>query len=188
MVTTTEKNKLEFLPGATKKQELVRRAWLTTNKTEAAKEYPANPADVASVDSLIKATYDVISGPAGPRNWDRFYSLFLPEAKMGASVQRPAGSPVFRSFSPAEYQKNNAPYFLQSGFYEEELGRETKAFGNLVHVQSAYQYRLAPGGKIEQRGINYFTLIKADDRWWISELVWQDETSDTPLPAAMIKQ
>jgi predicted metalloprotease with PDZ domain len=188
MVTVTEKNKLEFMPSPTKKQELVRRAWLTTNKAEAAKGYPANPSDVASIDGLIKATYDVISGPAGPRNWDRFYSLFLPEAKMGASAKRPNGSTIFRSFTPAEYQKNNAPYFTQSGFYEQELGREAKEFGNLAHVQSAYQYRFTPDGKVEQRGINYFTLVKADDRWWIAELVWQDESNETPLPAAMIKR
>jgi len=26
--------------------------------------------------------YDVISGPAGPRNWDRFRSLFVPGARL----------------------------------------------------------------------------------------------------------
>ncbi|HUQ82696.1 MAG TPA: hypothetical protein VM076_16215, partial [Gemmatimonadaceae bacterium] len=37
---------------------------------------PANPADVKSIDAILTALYDVISGPAGqPRNWDRFRSL-----------------------------------------------------------------------------------------------------------------
>lgn len=165
MVTTTERNKLELMPSPTKKQETVRRAWLTTNQqASAAKEYPANPADVASVDAILKATYDVISGPAGPRNWDRFQSLFLPAAKMGAALTRPDGSVVFRSFSPAEYQRNNGPMFTQSGFFEEELGRQMTQFGNLAHVQSAYQYRLAQGGKVEKRGVNFITLVKAENR------------------------
>ena len=162
-------------------------AWLTTNKPEAAKEFTATAADVSSVEAIIQAVYDVISGPAGDRDWNRFHSLFRPDAKMGASVQRVNGTTVFRTFSPADYQKNNAPHFQQRGFYEEELGREVKQFGNLAHVQSAYQYRLAPGAKVEKRGVNYFTLVKADGRWWITQLIWQEENKDNPIPADLLK-
>ena len=43
-------------------------------------------ADVASVDAIITALYDVISGPAGgKRDWDRFRSLFIPEARLISS-------------------------------------------------------------------------------------------------------
>ncbi len=42
-----------------------------------------NPADVASVDAIVAALYDVISGPAGQaRDWDRFRSLFHPSARL----------------------------------------------------------------------------------------------------------
>jgi hypothetical protein len=42
---------------------------------------PADPADVASIDAIITAAYDVISGPAGQkRDWDRERSLFIPGA------------------------------------------------------------------------------------------------------------
>jgi predicted metalloprotease with PDZ domain len=188
MITTTEQNKLELLPAASKKQDLVRRAWLTTQKVEPLKDYPASPADLATLDGIMKALYDVISGPAGPRNWDRFLSLYLPTTKMGVVIQRPDGKAVFRSFTPAEYQKANGPFFLKEGFFEEELGREVKQFGNLAHVQSAYQYRHTQGGKVEKRGINYITLVRAEDRWWISEIVWQEEGKDNPIPAGMIRQ
>ena len=37
----------------------------------------AHPQDVASVDAIIAALYDVISGDSGVvRDWDRFRSLF----------------------------------------------------------------------------------------------------------------
>ena len=37
----------------------------------------ANPADVASIDGIITAAYDSISGPAGEkRNWERERSLY----------------------------------------------------------------------------------------------------------------
>ena len=39
----------------------------------------AQASDVGSVDGIVKAVYDVISGPAGDqRDWDRFRGLFHP--------------------------------------------------------------------------------------------------------------
>src|SRR3979490_2964070 len=44
---------------------------------------PANPADVASIDAIIAAAYDGISGPAGKkRDWDRERSLYFPGARL----------------------------------------------------------------------------------------------------------
>ena len=43
----------------------------------------ADPADVSSVDAIIAAIYDVVSGPAGEeRGWNRFRSLFDSEARL----------------------------------------------------------------------------------------------------------
>ena len=50
----------------------------------------ANPADVASVDAIIAALYDVISGPAGQaRDWTRFRSLFVPGARLIPTIHPP---------------------------------------------------------------------------------------------------
>jgi predicted metalloprotease with PDZ domain len=187
-VTTVELNKLNPVINPTPAQQLVQKAWLTPSKgADLAVTPPAIPADVASIESLIKATYDVISGPAGPRDWNRFQSLFLPQAQMGAIVVTPQGQKAFHSITPQSYQRSNAPFFQQSGFYEEELQRQVLQFGNVATVQSSYQFRFAPSGKVEQRGVNYFTLVKSDNRWWIANLMWQDEEKDLPLPAALQK-
>ena len=37
---------------------------------------PASAADGDSVETVVRAVYDSISGPAGPRDWARFRSLF----------------------------------------------------------------------------------------------------------------
>jgi predicted metalloprotease with PDZ domain len=188
-VTVTDINKLNPMPDATAKQRLVQKAWLTAAKNGEVKETPpADPSDVASIDAIITATYGVISGPAGPRNWSRFHSLFLPEAQMGSIAMTPAGQANFRSSTPQNYQKANAPFFLKNGFYEEELKRDVMQFGNVATVQSSYQFRFTPDGKVEQRGVNYFTLVRSNGRWWISNLVWQDEEKDLPLPAGLQKK
>src|SRR5437868_3729856 len=40
----------------------------------------AKPEDVDTIDHVMAATYDVISGPAGERDWNRFRSLFYKDA------------------------------------------------------------------------------------------------------------
>jgi len=45
--------------------------------------FPARRSDVESIDSIIAAAYDVISGAAGKgRDWDRERSLFIPGAHL----------------------------------------------------------------------------------------------------------
>lgn len=80
-VEKTRKHVLRFIPNPTASQLKVRNAWLNDH---AAAAPAANIADVAEIDGIIKALYDVISGPAGPRDWNRFRSLYHPEAYMAA--------------------------------------------------------------------------------------------------------
>ena len=55
----------------------------------------ADPADVESIDAIIAALYDVISGPIGEkRDWDRFRSLFVPDARLIPTGQGQGDGPV----------------------------------------------------------------------------------------------
>ncbi len=181
-VTEVELNKLAPMANPTPQQQLVQKSWLTAPQTAMAVTPTANPADVASIDAIVKSMYDVISGPAGPRNWDRFYSLFLPDAKMGAVTGQ-----GFRTFTPVQYQKMNGPHFMEQGFYEEELKRNVLEYGNVATVQTSYHFRFEPNGQVQQRGVNYITLVKSNGRWWIANISWQPETKEFPLPASLEK-
>jgi hypothetical protein len=53
----------------------------------------ANPSDVASIDAIVTAAYDVISGPSGKkRDWDRERSLFYPGARLMPLPSKPEGT------------------------------------------------------------------------------------------------
>ncbi|RYY89078.1 MAG: peptidase M61 [Chitinophagaceae bacterium] len=175
--------RLTFSQNASAQQRLVRQTWLQATP-ETRTPPAAKTADVESIDAIIKTTYDVISGPAGMRDWNRFYSLFWPEAKMGAA----SANGRFQDFSPQQYVRGNSPLFERQGFYEEELGRQVQQFGNVATVASAYQYRFTPGGKVEQRGVNYLTLVKSNGRWWIANISWQDEEGGLVIPAELLKK
>ena len=83
----------------------------------------ANPADVASLDSIIAAVYDVISGPAGKkRDWDRMRSLFIPGARLIPTGPRPGGAYGSRVLTLDEYIERSSGFFEKEGFYEREAG------------------------------------------------------------------
>ena len=149
----------------------------------------ANPADVASVDSIIAAVYDVISGPAGKkRDWDRMKSLFIPGARLIPTGARQTGGYASRVLTVDEYISRASGFFETEGFYEREASRKSEEFGQIVHVFSTYESRHAPGdAKPFQRGINSIQLMNDGSRWWVVTIFWQGEDEKHPLPEKYLK-
>jgi hypothetical protein len=149
----------------------------------------ALPADVGSVDGVIAALYDVISGPAGkPRDWNRLRSLFAPQGKLVAVGLRPDGSSPATVMTVDDYIARVTKPFNDAGFYETELARGSDSFGRIVHVFSTYESRHAPSdAKPFQRGINSIQLYNDGKRWWIVNLLWHAEGDKSPLPERYLK-
>lgn len=135
--------------------------------------------DTSSVDRIVNAMYNVISGPAGQRDWARFKNLFSAGADMGAIFKNKEGVVVYKSFSPDDYIKNNDPYFLKNAFEEKEIYRTTNTYGQLVNVFTTYEFI---SGEAKERGINSLQLVFSKGRWWIASLIWLEETPENALP------
>ena len=150
----------------------------------------ARPADVASVDAILAALYDVISGPAGQkRDWDRFRSLFRPGARLMPTGRRPDGSYGQRTLTPEEYVANVGPRLEETGFFEREIGRSTERYGNIVHAFSAYDSkRTLADAQPFARGINSIQLWNDGSRWYVLTIFWEPERPDNPIPARYIRQ
>lgn len=145
----------------------------------------ADPADVASIDALMTALYDVISGPAGqPRDWDRMASLFHPtQGRLTAVGPRADGGVGALAMSPAEYRARAAPLFERQGFVEAELARVEERFGPMAHVFSTYETRESADSDVLQRGINSLQLLFDGERWSILSIAWSAESPAQPIPA-----
>lgn len=144
----------------------------------------ADPADVESIDAILGALYDVISGPAGQaRDWDRFRSLFVDGAKLSPTGQ-PAGSPTVRTrfMSVEDYVTGSGAFVEERGFFESEIGRVTEKFGAIAHAFSTYQSQWTPDGEVFQRGINSIQLIWDNERWWIMSILWWGVGPDEEIP------
>lgn len=150
----------------------------------AAPAFAPRPGDVGSVDSIVAAVYDVISGPAGPRDWNRFRSLFAPGARIVFSATRQDGTSVQRAATPEDYMNTNGPTFMRIDFRERELARRTERFGSVVHVWSTFAYDTSDPARVPSEvGINSIQLVFAEGRWWVVNLLTAAERPWNPLPA-----
>jgi hypothetical protein len=174
-VDKTRKHVLRFILNPTASQLRIRNAWLNNHASEVP---AADPADVSEIDQVIKALYGVISGPAGPRDWKRFRSLFHTDAFMAAFTPKRE----LRKFSPAQYVQNNGPFFMQNSFNEKEIGRKVNQFGNVAQVFTSYEFEAGTTPPLRKRGINSIELIKEKGRWFIMSITWDEETKDQPIP------
>jgi hypothetical protein len=153
-----------------------------------------DPADVESIDAIVTAAYDGISGPAGKkRDWDRERSLYFPGARLIPTARPVAGDPPSPGFGAAgegQVTSENKiapqildiegfiarvePFFEENGFYEKEIARRTEQFGNIAHVWSIYESRHNEDDPEPfMRGINSIQLFNDGKRWWIVNIYWQ---------------
>ena len=144
------------------------------------------PADVATLDGLVAAYYDVISGPAGqPRQWSRDRTLYIPEIRFVSMSIGKDGQPVAHKMSHQEFVDASNAEVLK-GFYEKEIHRDTQRFGNIAHVFSTYESRIKADGPVIARGINSIEAFWDGKRWWIANAIWDEERKDNPLPATYL--
>ena len=135
-----------------------------------------------NVDHVIEDLYDVISGPAGERDWDRMRNLFNPDAIMGSLRLNKDKVLGYSSFTVEEYIEGSGSYFLKNGFFESEIKRSTQTYGELIHLFSAYESRHTAAGAVFARGINSVQLVFEKQRWWIVSIQWNSERKDLPIP------
>lgn len=146
-----------------------------------------NLSDVESIDAIIAAAYDVISGPVGKsRDWERERSLFYRGARLIPTATVAGRNDVELApqiLDVEEYIARVEPLFEKTGFYEAEVARRVEQFGSIAHVWSTYESRHDPNDREPfMRGINSIQLFHDGNRWWILSIYWQHESPSQPLP------
>ena len=141
-----------------------------------------NP-DAVSIDTIITAMYESISGPKGtPGQWERDRALHHPKALLVPVKQAPGG-PAAGVFDFDGFVASRGSFLAESDFYEVEIARKEFRFGAIAHVLSAYEARTAPApaGKVLRRGVNSIQLMHDGERWWILSTVWDNEREGVAL-------
>lgn len=144
--------------------------------------------DVESPEAIVQAAYAAIARePGQPFDWERFRSLFLPEARLIPNTEQRQGNfdvltvdgfiEWIDGATPAPGSDNDR------GFQEEQVSAEIVRYGDVAHVFSTYQKHFWGSDQILGRGINTFQLVQNGGRWWIAGIAWDEENGAGPIPA-----
>jgi hypothetical protein len=144
----------------------------------------ARPEDVSTLDGIVKAYYDVISGPAGrPRQWDRDLTLYIPNVRFVILRAGASGKTTAQSMTHQEFVDTSDPSLAGKSFYEHEVHRITHRAGNVAHILSTSEHTSSPGGPAEGRSVDSLDLFWDGARWWITSVtIWEIDSPAHPLP------
>jgi hypothetical protein len=144
--------------------------------------------DVTSPEALVRATYDAISrAPGAPFQWERFRSLFLPEARLIPNTEQTSGRFTVHTVESFitwidDGWKRVIGTAQDRGFAESHVAGVTEQFGDVAHVFSTYEKHLWNDKNVLGRGINSIQLVRKDGRWWISSIAWDEEPAAGQVP------
>jgi len=155
----------------------------STTTLSLAQDRTANPDDVVTIDGLIDAYYESVSGHPGKRDAERMQSLFIKGGNMG--INRTGDEPVHQFVE--ELLLTDRFLTISNDFFERELSRDTQQFGDMANVISTYGISDAiENTNYSARGVMVFQLIRHNDRWWIVSTMFQRESPEFPLTADLL--
>jgi hypothetical protein len=134
--------------------------------------------DVSTLDGILHALYDVLSGPAKQRrDWERYRTLFIDGARLLVVVAVPGEKPHVRQLTLDDYIRRVEPIFAVEDFWERETTRQSETVGRVAHVLSRYESLRDPNGPAFEHGANSMQLFYDDSRWWVVSIMWNTSRS-----------
>ena len=131
----------------------------------------------------MTAFYNTISGDGGEQDWARAARLFHPDGRM-VRTRIEQGQPRAWVFSHDAYVESTRALLAGQSFYEIETAREVVQFGQIAQVFSTYEARSTPtSAELIFRGVNMAHLWHDGERWWIMNVIWDNEREGVTLPA-----
>lgn len=141
------------------------------------------PADTATIDGVMTAYYESVSGHPGKRDIARILNLYAPNAKLNVRV--PDGTPIHGRVEDVVMTEGFQN--ITTEFFEREISRDEQRFGDLANVISTYGISDAwENENYTARGVTLFQMYYADNRWWILASVYQRESDKYPLPGNLL--
>ena len=146
--------------------------------------------DTKSIQHLLDAYYDCISGPIGQkRDFERLKHLFHPDALLMYSYwnkeETKASTLIFKSLD-AYIEKLD--YLDKKGFYEHEISNTIDEFGSISQVFSTYTFRVEDKSVAPKTGITSYQILFDGLRYWIVSMFWTFESNQHKIPEKYLKK
>lgn len=139
--------------------------------------------DVKSIDAIINAYYDVVSGSSNDP-WEFERDKFI-HSESAVITRLDENGKTESHTLEAEY----IPIGLspKEDFYEKELKRTVSKYGNIAQVWSAFEIRTDPNTESNARGLNSVQLHYENGRWWIDSWTCEMESEESSVVTEFMK-
>lgn len=149
------------------------------NSSAQPKDYSS---DVASIEAIGKAYYEIVSGPIGQaRDFDRLRNLFHPNAVLNYSYWSEEGQVNKLMPMDIEGYIGKLDYLDKKGFYEQELFVSNESYGSITQSISTYKFWMEDK-TAEGRGFTSYQYFYDGERYWIMSMFWMMESDKYPIP------
>ncbi|MET6992043.1 hypothetical protein, partial [Sediminicola arcticus] len=140
--------------------------------------------DVESVDAIINAYYDVVSG-SSTDPWEFERDKYI-HSKNAVITRLDENGKAESHTLEAEY----IPIGLspKEDFYEKELKRKVSKYGNIAQVWSAFEIRTDPKTESNIKGLNSIQLHYENGRWYIDSWTCEMESEKNNLVTEFLKK
>jgi hypothetical protein len=137
-----------------------------------------------TAEGVVTELYRLVTTEAGSTpDWDRVRSLFIDEAVIVLRTSRTATT----VFSVDGFVNDFVTFIeranvKETGFTEKILRTKPTVFGDMAHVWVLYEASIPGSPRPPQQGVDSFSLIKRDGRWWIAAVTNEIPTPTRPVP------
>lgn len=142
--------------------------------------------DVSTPEGIVNALYETVTRRPGENfDWARQRSLFLPTARLIPNLEQTGGE--LRVLTLEEFiswvdEHTTVGGGEDNGFEEREVAIVVERFGDIAHAFSTYEKGFYGLPETLGRGINSIQMIRRDGRWWITQIVWDEESPGKTVP------
>lgn len=138
--------------------------------------------DEFQVETTVLAMYNVVSGPAGRHDWDRFKALFAPDARL-IEIHMKDGVRTATVRTPDEFATATQVELAEQPLFEHPVATRVEAYGDLAQVLSTYESRRAAADATPfRRGVKSIQLVREGERWVIQTVLSEELPAESPAP------
>ncbi len=142
---------------------------------------------LATAEAVVAELYDLVTfEPGTSPDWDRARSLFLPEAVVVLRTSRDATNQLTVEGWVADFEhfivQQNV---VETGFVEAIVKTVPWVFKDVAHILVLYEAGF-PNDERRQYGIDAFSLVKKEGRWWIAGILNEIPDRNNPIPAELL--
>jgi hypothetical protein len=139
-------------------------------------------------ESLVRGIYAAVSFDPGPApDWEFVKTFFLPQAVIVVRKTRTSMAVMTVQEFVDWFADDVEKFKMKERGFEETVEKiKLTALGDIAQAFVVYKARLkTPADTPGQIGLDSWTLLRRDGRWWIASVANDIPTPDRPLPAEL---